>query len=146
MHIFNSLPAAIVAVAFWAFLAVCAVAGMRYDFRKRQLAMDSLRAAIERGQTLEPGLVAQLLAQHRGPEADGPGDLEPYLRIGGIITIAAGIGVLIAAFFVGLQFPVAKLPMLGASALAVCVGLGLLLAAGAVGRHRRGGGSPDSVA
>lgn len=146
MHLFNSLAGAIVAVAFWAFLAVSAVAGMRYDFRKRQLAMDSLRAAIERGQTLEPGVVEQLLAQHRGPEADGLRDLEPHLQIGGIITIAGGIGVLIAAFFVGLQFPVAKLPMLGAAALAVCVGAGLLLAARALGHHRRRGGSPDSGA
>lgn len=146
MHLFNSLSAAIVAVAFWIFLAVSAVAGMRYDFRKRQLAMDSLRAAIERGQTLEPAVVEQLLAQHRGPEAGGLRDLEPQLQIGGIITIAAGIGVLIAAFFVGLQFPVAKLPMFGVAALAVCIGIGLLLAARALGGRRRRGGSPDSLA
>ena len=146
MHIFNSLPGAIVAVAFWAFLTVCALGGMRYDLHRRRLAMDALRAAIERGQTLDPGVVQQLLAQHRGPEADGLRDLEPHLQIGGIITIASGIGVLIAAFFVGLQYPVAKLPLLGASALAVCVGLGLLLAAGALAHRRRRGGSPDSVA
>lgn len=145
MHIFNSLGGTVVAVAFWAFLAVSAVAGMRYDLERRKLAMDSLRAAIERGQTLEPGVVEQLLAQHRGPEGNGLRDLEPHLQIGGIITIAAGIGLLIAAFFVGLQFPPAKLPMFGASALAICVGLGLLLAAGALGRRRRGG-SPDRVA
>jgi Domain of unknown function (DUF6249) len=146
MHIFNSLAGAIVAVAFWIFLTVCGVAAMKYDFRKRQLAMESLRAAIERGQPLEPGVVEKLLARSGESEADRPEDIEPYLRIGGIITIAAGIGVLVAAFIVGMQFPIAKLPMLGAGILAVCVGAGLLLAAAALGRYRPGSGSPDSVA
>jgi hypothetical protein len=146
MHIFNSLAGAIVAVAFWIFLTVSAVAGMKYDFRKRQLAMESLRTAIERGQPLEPGVVEQLLARHREPEVDRPQDLEPYLRIGGIITAAGGIGVLIAAFPIGLQFPIAKLPMLGVGSLAVCIGLGLVLAARAAGRYRPRSASPDSVA
>jgi len=136
MHILNSVSGALVAVAFWVFLAVAAVSGMRYDFRKRQLAMDSLRAAIEHGQQLDPGVVEKLLAQHREPEVDRPQDLQPYLQIGGIMTVAAGIGIVVAAFFVGLQFPVAKLPMLGAGALAICVGTGLLIAARVLERYR----------
>ncbi len=146
MHVFNSLPSAIVAVAFWLFLAVSAVAGMKYDLRKRQLAMESLRAAIERGQPLEPAVVEKILARHSAPGTDSPQDLQPYLQIGGIITIAGGIGVLIAAFFVGLQFPVAKLPMLGAGALAACIGVGLLLAGKTLGRYRPRRDTPDSVA
>ena len=145
MHL-DSLPVAMVAVAFWIFLTVSAFAAIKYDFRKRQLAMESLRAAIERGQPLEPAVVAQILAQHPGAEADDARDLAPYLQIGGIITIAGGIGVLIAAFFVGLQFPIAKLPMLGAGALAVCIGIGLRVAARALARYSPRGGSPDSVA
>jgi hypothetical protein len=145
MHIFNSLSGALVAVAFWIFLAVCAVAGMKYDFRKRQLAMESLRAAIEHGRPLEPGIVEKLLARGDS-EADRPEDLVPYLHIGGIITLAAGIGVLIAAFPVGLQYPIARLPMLGAGALTVCVGAGLLVATRALGRYRSRPGSPDRVA
>jgi hypothetical protein len=137
VHLFNSLSGAIVAVAFWAFLAVSAVAGMRYDFRKRQLAMESLRAAIERGQPLEPAVVEKLLARQSEPQADDAQDLEPYLQIGGIITLAAGVGVLIAAFLVGLQYTVARLPLLGAGALTACIGIGLLFSARAVGRYRR---------
>jgi hypothetical protein len=108
--------------------------------------MDSLRAAIERGQPLDPAVVEKILARQSAADSDTPQDLQPYLQIGGIITIAGGIGVVSAAFFVGLQFPVAKLPMLGVAALAICVGPGLLLAARALGRHRRRGGSPDNVA
>lgn len=145
MHI-DSLVEATVAAAFWIFLTVSAYAAIKYDFRKRQVAMESLRAAIERGQPLEPAVVEHILARHSGPAADDARDLAPYLQIGGIITIASGIGVFIAAFFVGLQFPIAKLPMLGAGALAVCVGVGLLVAARALGHHGPRRGSPDSVA
>lgn len=136
MHLFDSLPAAIVAAAFWIFLAASAVAAMKYDFRKRQVAMESLRAAIERGQSLEPAVVEKLLARDRGSDGEDWQDLRPGLQIGGIITVAAGIGLCIAAFLVGLQYPIAKLPMLGAAALTVCVGVGLLLAARALGRYR----------
>ena len=146
MHILDSLPGAIVAVAFWVFLTVSAVSGMRYDFRKRQLAMESLRAAIERGQPLEPGVVEKLLARHREPREDALRDLEPYLQIGGIITIAAGIGVLLAAFLVGLQFPIARLPMLAAGVLAVCTGAGLLFCARVIDRYRSRRGSSDEAA
>jgi hypothetical protein len=145
MHI-DSLVESTVAVAFWLFLTVSAYAAIKYDFRKRQLAMESLRAAIERGQPLEPAVVEQILARHSGSAADDTRDLAPYLQIGGIITIAGGIGVFIAAFFVGLQFPITKLPMLGAGVLAVCVGTGLLIAARVLSRHSPGPGSPDSVA
>jgi Domain of unknown function (DUF6249) len=146
MHLFNSLPAAIVAVAFWIFVAVCAVAGMKYEFRKRQLAMESLRAAIEHGQPLEPGVVEKLLARDGSSQADDPQELQPYLQIGGIITTAAGVGVGIASLFVGLQYPLAKLPMLGAGALVICIGAGLLLAARALGRYRPRRGAPENVA
>lgn len=146
MHLFNSLSGAIVAVAFWIFLTVSAVAGMRYEFRKRQVAMESLRAAIERGQPLEPAVVERLLARHDEPEADRPEAIEPYLKIGGIITAAVGIGAAIAAFFIGAQFPIARLPMLGGAAFVVCIGAGLLLAAAALGRYRPGSGSTGPVA
>lgn len=145
MHI-DALAEASVAVAFWIFVTVSAFAAIKYDFRKRQLAMESLRAAIERGQPLEPAVVAQILARHSGSGAEDAQDLAPYLQIGGIITIAGAIGVLIAAFFVGMQFPIAKLPMLGAGALAVCIGAGLLVAARTLGRYGPRRGSPDSVA
>jgi hypothetical protein len=145
MHI-DSLVEATVAVAFWVFLTVSAYAAIKYDFRKRQLAMESLRAAIERGQPLEPAVVEHILARHSGSARDDAKDLAPYLQIGGIITVAASIGVFIAAFFVGLQFPMAKLPMLGAGVLAVCIGVGLLVAARVIGCNSIRRGSPDRVA
>jgi len=142
----GSLAGAIVGVAFWVFLTITAVAGMRYELRKRQLAMESLRAAIERGQPLEPGIVEQLLALHREPGGDRAQELEPNLHLGGIITVAVGVGLALAALPIGLQFPVARLPMLGVAALVVCIGAGLVIAARALRRRSASpAGSSDRV-
>jgi len=143
---FQGFAGAIVAVAFWAFLAIAAFAGIRYDFRKRQLAMEALRAAIEHGQSLDPALVERLLDQHAGSGGELAKDVEPNLRIAGIITLFVGVGICLAAMFVGLQFPVAKFPMLGGGILVFFVGVGLLLAARALGRYRSPAGSSDRAA
>ncbi|HUN77244.1 MAG TPA: hypothetical protein VMU40_22230 [Steroidobacteraceae bacterium] len=137
---------AIVAVAFWLFLGAAAVSAMRYDFKKRQLSMESLRAAIERGQQLDPGVVEKLLAQHREPDVDRPQDLQPYLRIGGVITVAAGVGVGIAGAVLGLQVPLARLPMMAAGVIAICIGIGLLIASRVLVGNRTHVDGPSSMA
>jgi len=137
---------AIVAVAFWLFLGAAAVSAMRYDFKKRQLSMESLRAAIERGQQLDPGVVEKLLAQHREPDVDRPQDLQPYLRIGGVITVATGVGVGIAGAVLGLQVPLARLPMMAAGVIAICIGIGLLIASRVLVGNRTHVDGPSSMA
>ncbi len=136
-------------IAFWLFIAVIAVFGMAYDYRKKRLAMESLRTAIEHGQHLDPAVLEKLLAGHRQrqPPADNPQDLRPYLHIGGIITIAAGIGVFLAGLWVGgMQFPVAEYPLLACGAFIVCIGIGLLVAVRALKRYAPPERSPDRSA
>lgn len=124
-------------VAFWAFLAVSAVAGIIADYQKRRLELEPLRAAIERGQQLDPAVVEQLLMRER--HGSGPGsELQPIpFRIGGIVTVAAGIGVALLSFFISAVAPSALYPVLGAGVLAVCVGVSLLICAGVIERHSR---------
>ncbi len=133
-------------IAFWLFIAIMAIAGMAYDYRKKRLELDALRSAIEHGQNLDPAIVQKLLGQYSQPQVDQPQDLRPYLHIGGIITICAGIGVALASLWVGLQFPVVKFPILGVGAIAVCVGIGLLLSARALKRYPPPERSPDRSA
>ena len=45
-----------VALAFWLFLAAAAVTGIVADYQKRRVALETLRAAIERGQQLDPAV------------------------------------------------------------------------------------------
>jgi hypothetical protein len=120
-----------VAIAFWAFVAVAAVAGIVADYKKREAALAPLRLAIERGQQLDPALVERLMT----PERDA--GIDPlYLRIGGIITFAAGVGVIILAFILAQVAPITLYPVLGGGVVLVCIAVGLLVAARAVESHR----------
>jgi hypothetical protein len=94
------------------------------------LALEPLRAAIERGQALDPVVVERLMA----PERDEPLNAL-YLKVGGIVTIAAGIGVALLSFFLAQVAPIALYPVLGGGIVAVCLGLGLVVAARVAERH-----------
>ncbi len=121
----------VVAIVFWIFIAAVSIAGMVQDYRKRQLALEPLRIAIEHGQQLTPEIITRLLGQEGRHE-----ELDPrLLRIGGIITCAAGVGVALLALFVSLVFPPYHWLVLGAGTVAVCVGIGLMIAARALPRN-----------
>ena len=120
-----------VGIACFVFLAVAAVAGIVADYKKRQLALAPLATAIERGQQLDPAVVERLMA----PEPRGEGLNALYLKVGGIVTIAAGIGVALLSFLLAQVAPVALYPVLGGGIVAVCVGLGLVVAARVAERH-----------
>ncbi len=134
-------------VVFWLLVAVMAVFAMAYDYRKKRLEMESLRTAIEHGQQLDPAVLEKLFMGQRQPPADNPQDLLPYLHIGGIITIAGGIGIFLAGLWVGgMEFPVAKYPLLALGAFVVCIGIGLLVSVRALKRYPPPERSPDRAA
>lgn len=127
----------IVAVVFWIFVGTTAVTGMILEHKKRRLGVELLRAAVERGQPLDPATVEKLVAPDQARD-------EPFdplaLKLGGIITVAAGVGLLPLGYCVSLVMPDALFPIIGAGILAVCVGIGLLIGARVVagaqaGRH-----------
>lgn len=118
-------------LAFLVFLAISAVAGIVADYKKRALTLEPLRAAIERGQQLDPAVVERLMA----PESRDERLNALYLNVGGIVTIAAGIGVALLSFFLAQVAPVALYPVLGGGIVAVCVGAGLVVAARVAERH-----------
>jgi hypothetical protein len=131
----------LVGVAFWVFLAAAAVAGIVADYKKRKLDIEPLRAAIERGQQLDPVLIEKLMAREPRGQPLNPLDL----RVGGIITISAAVGVGLVGLFsrwLGLAMLVGSVPLSGIAAaiglLAFCVGIGLLVAAARIPRDRSG--------
>jgi Domain of unknown function (DUF6249) len=110
-------------IAFWIFLAVATVAGIIGDYKKRRMELEPLRLALERGHPVDPAVVDKLLYRGRQDK------LDPMLiHVGGIITIAAGVGVGLLSYFVDPLFPQARRPLIGLGILAVCVGIGLLIA------------------
>ena len=121
----SSQAVTIISVAFWVFIAVVSVAGIIQDYRKRQLALEPLRVAIEHGQQLDPEIINRLLGRDAHAEA-----LDPrLLQVGGIITAASGVGLGLLAPFVAMVFPPYHWIVLGVGLLAVCVGVGLIVAA-----------------
>ncbi len=142
----NSGAAIGAVIAFWMFLASVAIAGMVYDYRRRRLAMETLRMAVEHGQHLEPGTLERLLARHRDEVPQQAEDLRPYLHIGAVITIAAGIGVAIAGLWIGIDYPSFRFPILGIAAIAICVGIGLRISVRVLQRYPSPAAPPDRPA
>src|SRR5579863_1990524 len=113
----HEVVGAIAIVAFWMFITIVSVAGILYDYRKKRLAVDTLRLAIERGSQIDPAVLDRLLTQQKSADA-GEQALDPrLLRIGGIITVAAGIGLLPLALFIAQVKEEARFPIMGAGVL-----------------------------
>lgn len=130
------MPAASIAIAFWVFVAVVSVAGIIADYRKRQAAIEPLRLAIERGQQLDPAVVERLMAREQQS-----GEINPvHLEIGGIITLSAGVGICILAWFISRVAAWALYPIMGGGVVALCVGAGLIIASKALVRSRQARG------
>ena len=143
---FNSGATIAAVIAFWVFLGSVAIAGMVYDYRRRRLAIETLRMAVEHGQHLEPGTLERLLARHHDDVPQQNEDLRPYLHIGAVITIAAGIGALIAGLWVGIDYPAFRFPIIGIAAIAICVGIGLRISVRVLQRYPLSAAPPDRPA
>jgi len=131
----NHIGLTVIGVAFWAFLAVSAVAGIIGEYKKRRIELEPLRAAIERGQQLDPALVERLMMR---PQHGKDSALEPIqYRIGGIVTVATGIGLILLSFFINPVYPPAFYPLIGVGVVTVSVGVGLLISARVLERHVR---------
>jgi len=128
----QTMGAYLVAATFWIFIGAVAIAGMIYDYKRRRIGIDLLRVAIEKGQPLDPMLVDKLTSYERD---DTP--IQPVqVKVGGVITMAGGVGVCLLAFLVGRVFPIAFYPTLGGGALVICIGVGLLIGARVLARAR----------
>ncbi len=141
------------AIAFWAFLAVCVVSGLVYDLHRRRLQIEALRTALERGQQVDPQLLRQLFdpSDRNGRTLDESANaeeevqaLQPYLRLGGLITTASGIGLIVCALFAGQTWTHALYPLVGLGFLVMFVGVGLLVAARMLRRERASANGPGA--
>jgi hypothetical protein len=115
----------LVGVAFWLFIGIVAVASIIADYQKRRLNVDVLRTLIEKGQALDPAVVTKLISHDA---IDGRFD-PLYLKVAGIITTAAGVGVFVMSFFIARIAPVALYPIMAAGIVTICVGIGLIIGA-----------------
>ena len=110
---------AILGVAFWAFVAICVVAGVWYYYARNRSTQKTIRLAIEKGMQLDPELVEKLIRGKSGNPTD--------YYIGGICSIAAGLGLPIMGYFIGKIAIEAYYPLVGAGILAGLIGIGLII-------------------
>jgi hypothetical protein len=108
-----------VAIIFWIFVIIVTVTPMILSFLKRRETERTIRLAIEKGQTLEPEVLARLLKPQAAPEETSPHSV----RFGGIVTLAAAAGLLVFGLFTGGRF------FHGIAGLVACVGIGLIIGA-----------------
>jgi len=123
----------LVPIALLLFLTVCAVAGIVADYKKRRLALEPLRAAIERGQQIDPAVIERLMTPDRDP------GLNPvYFKIGGIIILSLGVGIALLAFILTQvdQTRIVLYPVLGGATVVICLGAGLMISARVVEQQR----------
>ena len=121
----NSIGPYLAGSAFWIFIAAVAIVAIITDYKRRRGNVDVLRAAIEKGQQLDPALIEKLMSPERRNEKIDPTDV----KLGGVITLAAGIGIFLLAFFISRVAPIAFYPILGGGVVVICIGVGLLVGA-----------------
>jgi len=127
------LGAGLGAIAFWGFVAAVSVAGIWSNLRKREAQHETLRRLIESGQKIDPAVVDKLMSLSEG----GSKRLDRELRVYGLIMLCIAPGIALLGWFVSQVAAGALMPLLGASALAGCVAVGLLLAASVAARWHR---------
>jgi hypothetical protein len=127
------LGAYLVGVAFWVFVGAVAVAQIMADHQKRRMNVDLLRAIIEKGQAIDPALVAKLMPSDAVEEEHTDPQL---IKLGGIITTATGVGIAFLAYFIAQIAPMAFYPILGGGVVTICIGVGLLIGARAMTNAR----------
>lgn len=111
-----------VAIVFWIFVLAVTVTPMILHFLRRRETEKTIRLAIEKGQTLEPEVLARLLKPGAGRPVDE--ETNPHsVRFGGIVTLSVAVGLVFFSYFTGKEI------FLGIAGLVACIGLGLIVGA-----------------
>ncbi len=118
------------ALGFWMFIAAVVVAGIWGESRKKEAQQETLRRVVESGRDIDLAVLDKVLgASSSRPDRD--------LKVAGLITVSVAPGLLILAWLLSMIAPQAFYPILGAAALVLCIGIGLLVAARVVEREIR---------
>ena len=128
------ISAAVAAASFWAFVAVCVVAGALSSIFRHRETQKTIRQAMEHGQSLDPDTLERLLQSNRPPKASRGGFL-----FGGIMLLAMGGGIAVMGWFASRTDPGVLNQGLGVGSLVGLLGVGLLVV-GLVTRDPRGDG------
>ena len=132
------ITAAVGAASFWAFVAVCVIAGVASSVIRNRETQKTIRQAIEKGQTLDPATLDRLL--HGGtPAAQPAGQTRFGMITGGLIMLCIGAGLGVMGWFISFNKQEAFYPMLGVAFLVGMIGVGLLISSAFVSKSNGNG-------
>jgi hypothetical protein len=126
------LGSGLTALAFWGFIASIIIGGMWYSIRTKEAQQETLRRMIESGRPVDHELADKLLSV-----GEGSPHLDRDLRVAAVLSLPTAAGLGLFGVVLGIQYPEALTPLLGAAVLLACIGVGLLVAARMVAREKR---------
>lgn len=127
MNVFG-VGAGMAALAFWGFVAVAVIGAYWDSIRKREAQHETVRRLIESGQPMDKELMDKLLLLSDNKRLDRD------FRITALWVLPVAVGLAVLGLILGIAIPQAKIPILGASALLACLGVGFWLASNVVRR------------
>lgn len=105
------------AVVFWLFVAAVSITGTIMPLLKHRETQRTIRAAIEKGQPIDPALLAEPPKKEEKPEG---------VILGGLVLIAMGLGLQVLAVAIGIQAEMGTIwPINGAGVIALFIGVAL---------------------
>ncbi|MBV9043697.1 MAG: hypothetical protein JO294_01115 [Alphaproteobacteria bacterium] len=110
---------------FWLFIMAVVLGGIISGILKNNEREKTIRAAIEKGITLDPGTLSSL----RAGATNNAESARAGLFTGSIITFFVGVGLMAMAFFIGVPeegHPI--FPLIGVGVLLWCISAGLFVA------------------
>jgi hypothetical protein len=126
----TALNGVISVLAMFGFLTAIILGPRWLKSRDRRELQQTLRLAMEKGQTLPPEVVEAITTDAKSPPSP-----ERDLR-GGVIWLAVGLGVAIFGWMVGLEENDAFYPIAGLASIPVLIGVALIVLS-VLGRDRR---------
>jgi hypothetical protein len=120
--------AGLAAMGFWLFVAIAVLGGIWDSARKRDGQHETLRRMMESDKPIDPEVMNQVLSVTGKSGADSK-DLIASLKLAGVLLLFIAPGLTLLGWATD-----AFIPLLGVSALVLCIAGGLLAAAKAVER------------
>jgi hypothetical protein len=118
------MGAGIAALGFWLFIAAAVIGGIWEGIRKREESHKTLRQLLESQPHADDKLIA--VVQKLVEEEQSRPDRDFLVAAFWLIPVAIGLAGL--AYFVSMNEPDARAPMIGVATLVGCIGVGALIA------------------
>jgi hypothetical protein len=114
---------------FWLFILAIVLGSIVSRIIRSHQREKTIRAAIEKGVTLDPATIASLSTRPSSPQ-----DARGGLLTGAIVTFFVGCGLMVMGYVLGMDNGHAMRGLLAVGGLLWCISLGLLVSRFAVGR------------